>query len=68
MLYHNRARNNPVKTVEIKDSMTWWLTKNRVFIAGDFEISLIAINHHEECVKILIKNMKTGEETTQDEA
>jgi hypothetical protein len=47
--------------------MTWWLTKNRVFVAGDFEISLIAINHDKECVKILIKNTKTGEETIQDE-
>lgn len=51
----------PAKTVEIKDAMTWWLTKRRVFVVGDYEISLLAINHDQDCVKILVRNSKSQE-------
>jgi hypothetical protein len=57
----------PAKTVEIKDAMTWWLTKKRVFVVGDYEISLLAINHDQGCVKILVKNMKSGEHEINEE-
>jgi hypothetical protein len=56
----------PIKTTEIKDSMTWWLTKRRAFVVGDFEITLVDINKEDGCAKILIKNIKTGEVNEQD--
>jgi hypothetical protein len=55
----------PAKTVEIKDAMTWWLTKRRVFVVGDYEISLLAINSEDDCVKILVRNTKTDETEEQ---
>lgn len=58
----------PAKTVEIKDAMTWWLTKRRVFVVGNYEISLLAINHDQDCVKILVRNMHTGEEVQAPES
>lgn len=62
MLYTKK----PIKTVEIKDQMTWWLNKNRPFIVGDFELRLLAINHEDGCVKILIKNLKNEQEVVVD--
>jgi hypothetical protein len=57
----------PSKTVEIKDAMTWWLTKRRVFVVGDYEISLLAINSEDDCVKILVRNTKTNETNETEE-
>jgi hypothetical protein len=51
----------PAKTVAITDAMTWWLTKRRAFIVGNYEITLLAINHDQDCVKILIRNTDTNE-------
>jgi len=55
----------PAKTVEITDAMTWWLTKRRVFVVGNYEISLLAINNEDQCVKILVRNLSTNETEEQ---
>jgi hypothetical protein len=57
----------PAKTTQIKDAMTWWLTKRRLFKLDKYEISLLDIDGEAGAVKILIRNTETGEEHVQEQ-
>lgn len=57
-----RDVKKPKSTAQITSSMTWWLTKRRLFKLDHYEISLIDIDYDRQSVKLLIKNTLTGQE------
>lgn len=56
-------------TGKLKTQLFWWLSKSRpFFINDDYKLELLFIDRMHMSAKILITNLKTGEqqETTQD--
>ena len=52
---------------KIKDSLYWWLGKKKPFIINDeYKLELLFIDKENLSAKILITNLKTGEEVTQE--